>query len=138
MLRLLSALGLSLPLLAQVDFATSIHPVLETRCAPCHSGPRPSGNFSVETKESILRAIKISNPGESELFRRIKDGEMPAAGPKLTAAQIADFEHWIAEGANWTDTKPREVSEWLSPIKPRSVALPDNPAPNPKIGRAHV
>ncbi len=131
MFRLLAALGLSLPLIAQVDFATSIHPVLETRCAPCHSGPKPAGNFSVSTKESILRAIKVSNPGESELLRRIKAGEMPAAGPKLTATQIADFEHWIAEGANWTDTAPKEPSEWLSPIKPRPVPLPNNQALNP-------
>lgn len=131
MFRLLVALGLSFPLLAQVDFATSIHPVLQARCAPCHSGAQPAGDFSVETKESILRAIKISNPGESELLRRIKSGEMPASGPKLTAAQIADFEHWIAEGANWTDTTPKKASEWISPIKPRNVALPDNPAANP-------
>ena len=67
MFRLLSALALTLPLAAQVDFATSIHPVLETRCAPCHSGPKPAGNFSVETKESILRSIKVSKPDESVL-----------------------------------------------------------------------
>jgi hypothetical protein len=131
MFRLLSALGLSLPLLAQVDFATSIHPVLETRCAPCHSGPRPSAGFSVESRESILRAIKVSKPEESALLRRIKAGEMPPVGGKLTDAQIANFENWIAEGANWTDTQPKEPSEWVSPIKPRAVSLPDNPAASP-------
>jgi hypothetical protein len=131
MFRLLAALGLSLPLIAQVDFATSIHPVLQTRCAPCHSGPKPAGNFSVETKESILRSIKVSKPDESVLLRRIKAGEMPAVGPKLTESQIADFEHWIAEGANWTDTAPKEPTEWISPIKPRPVALPNSPALNP-------
>src|SRR5271170_2263832 len=131
MFRLLSALSLSLPLLAQVDFATSIHPVLETRCAPCHSGPTPAGNFSVESRESILRAIKVSAPGESMLLRRIKSGEMPAAGGKLTDSQIANFEHWIAEGASWTSTQPKEASEWVSPIKPCSVALPANSAANP-------
>jgi hypothetical protein len=131
MFRVVLLLALSLPVLAQVDFATSIHPILETRCAPCHSGPKPAGNFSVESKESILRAIKVSNPDESLLLRRIKAGEMPAVGPKLTESQIADFEHWIAEGANWTDTAPKEPTEWASPIKPRTVALPDKAAPNP-------
>lgn len=131
MFRLLAALPLSLPLLAQVDFATSIHPVLETRCAPCHSGPKPAGNFSVESREAILRLIKVSSPGESVLLRRIKDGEMPASGPKLTPTEIADFEHWIAEGALWTDTRPKEPTGWLAPIKPREVTLPDNQASNP-------
>ncbi|HTB14633.1 MAG TPA: DUF1549 domain-containing protein [Bryobacteraceae bacterium] len=131
MFRLLSALALTLPLLAQVDFATSIHPVLETRCAPCHSGPKPAGNFSVESRESILRAIKVSKPDESELLRRVKAGIMPPTGEKLTASQIANLENWIAEGAAWTDTHPKEPSAWVSPIKPRTVGLPDNPATNP-------
>ncbi len=128
MVRAVLALSLSLPLLAQVDFATSIHPVLETRCAPCHSGPRPAAGFSVATKESILRSINVSNPGESALLRRIKAGEMPPAGAKLTDSQIADFEHWIAEGANWTSERP---SEWTASIRPRAVALPSNLATNP-------
>jgi hypothetical protein len=131
MVRAVLLLGLSLPVLAQVDFATSIHPVLETRCAPCHSGAKPAGNFSVASREAILRAIKVSKPDESELLRRIKTGIMPPVGAKLTDSQIADFEHWIAEGAHWTDTQPKEPSEWISPIKPRTVAVPDNPAPNP-------
>src|SRR5580698_9325000 len=115
MFRILCALGLSVPLLAQVDFATSIHPVLETRCAPCHSGAKPSAGFSVETRESILRAIKVSKPDESMLLRRIKAGEMPPVGAKLTDSQIASFEHWIAEGAAWTSIEPKEPSEWVSP-----------------------
>jgi hypothetical protein len=131
MWRLAIGLGLSLPLLAQVDFATSIHPILETRCAPCHSGTKPAGDFSVESRESILRAIKVSEPAQSLLLRRIKAHEMPPVGEKLTDSQVSTFEHWIAEGANWTNTQPKEPSEWLSPIKPRSVSLPDNPAPNP-------
>jgi hypothetical protein len=131
MVRVVLILSLSLPVLAQVDFATSIHPVLETRCAPCHSGAKPAGDFSVESRERILRAIKPFLSAESELLRRIKTGEMPAAGGKLTDSQIADFEHWINEGANWTSTTPKEPSEWVSPIKPRAVALPDSPASNP-------
>ncbi len=131
MVRAVLALASSLPLLAQVDFATSIHPILETRCAPCHSGVKPAGNFSVETRESILREIKPFAAAESVLLRRVKSGEMPAAGGKLSDAQIASLENWIAEGAPWTDTRPRETTEWVSPIKPRIVALPENSAVNP-------
>src|ERR1700722_2181325 len=131
MVRVILFLTLSLPVLAQVDFATSIHPILETRCAPCHSGPKPAAGFSVETRASILRAIKPFSSAASVLLRRIMAGEMPPTGAKLTDSQIASFDHWIAEGANWTDTLPQAPSEWIPPIKPRTVALPANPAPNP-------
>src|ERR1700722_3797138 len=131
MYRSLLALAFSVRLPAQVDFATSIPPVLETRCAPCHSGPKPSAGFSVSTRESILKAINPSEPGENKLLMRIKAGEMPPVGAKLTDSQIANFETWIAEGASWTNTNPKEPSEWISPIKPRLVPLPENPASNP-------
>jgi len=131
MYRLLLALAFSVPLLAQVDFATSIHPILVTRCAPCHSGPTPQAGFSVESRESILRAIKPSKPDESELLRRVKAGEMPASGEKLSASQIALLENWIAEGAPWTSTTPTNPSDWISPIKPRTPPVPANPAANP-------
>src|ERR1700729_3011865 len=121
MVRLVLILSLSLPVFAQVDFATSIHPVLETRCAPCHSGAKPAGDFSVESRAAILKVITPLSASESELLKRIKSGEMPAAGGKLTDSQIADFEHWINEGANWTSTTPKGPSEWVSPIKPRAV-----------------
>lgn len=131
MFRLFLALAVSLPLAAQVDFATTIHPILVTRCAPCHSGPSPQGDFSVESRAAILKAIKPSKPEESLLLSRVKAGEMPLNGPKLTAAQIASLEHWIAEGAAWTNTNPTELSDWVAPIKPRQAPLPANPAANP-------
>src|ERR1700730_3821751 len=131
MWRLAVGLGLSLPLLAQVDFATTIHPILVTRCAPCHSGPQPPAGFSVETRLGILRAIQAGKPDESLLLKRVKAGEMPPTGGKLSDAQISSLEHWISEGAPWTDTTPTLSSEWSAPIKPRTPSLPANSAANP-------
>jgi hypothetical protein len=130
-MRFLLALGLSLPVAAQVDFATTIHPILATRCAPCHSGPTPQAGFSVESRQAILRAIQPSKPDESLLLRRIRAGEMPPTGGKLADSQIASIEKWIAEGASWTETRPALPSEWEAPIKPRTPSLPANPAANP-------
>jgi mono/diheme cytochrome c family protein len=89
MWRIAIGLSLSLPLLAQVDFATTIHPILVTRCAPCHSGPQAPAGFSVESRPAILSAIKPRSPGESLLLKRVKAGEMPPSGGKLSDAQIA-------------------------------------------------
>src|SRR5487761_2336044 len=118
MFRLILALASSLPLLAQVDFATSIHPILASRCAPCHSGPAPRAGFSVETRASILRAVQPGKPDQSLLLKRIKNGEMPPSGAALSDAEVALFERWIAEGASWTDTLPAGPTEWVAPLKP--------------------
>jgi Protein of unknown function (DUF1553)/Protein of unknown function (DUF1549)/Planctomycete cytochrome C len=130
MWRLAIWLGVSLPLLAQVDFATTIHPILVTRCAPCHSGPQAPAGFSVESRQSILRAIQVGKPDESLLLRRVKAGQMPPTGGKLSDSQIAALEHWVAEGASWTDTNPALPGDWIAPIKPRTPPLPANPASN--------
>jgi cytochrome c553 len=131
MWRFAIGLGLSLPLLAQVDFATTIHPILVTRCAPCHSGPQAPAGFSVESRQTILRAVQVGKPDESLLLRRVKAGQMPPTGGKLSDSQIAALEHWIAEGAPWTDTNPALPGDWIAPIKPRTPPLPANPASNP-------
>ncbi len=131
MFRLILALASSLPLLAQVDFATSIHPILASRCAPCHSGPAPRAGFSVETRASILRAVQPGKPDQSLLLKRIKNGEMPPSGAALSDAEVALFERWIAEGASWTDTLPAGPTEWVAPLKPIAPPLPANSMANP-------
>jgi hypothetical protein len=131
MFRLVLALASSLPLLAQVDFATSIHPILATRCAPCHSGASPSAGFSVETRQEILRAVKPGSPADSLLLKRVSAGEMPPSGAKLTAGQVALLERWIAEGAAWTSTLPEGPKEWVAPMKLVAPPLPANAMANP-------
>jgi hypothetical protein len=131
MFRVVFLFALAPILQAQIDFATTIHPILASRCAPCHSGDSPQGGFSVDTRQSILQAIKPGSPGESLLLQRVKSGEMPASGEKLTAAQIASLESWIAEGAGWTNTLPAAPTGWVSPIKPRSPAIPESAMANP-------
>ena len=37
-----------------VDFATQVHPVLASRCAPCHSGAKPAGGLSLTTRAQAL------------------------------------------------------------------------------------
>jgi cytochrome c553 len=123
--------ALAFPLAAQVDFATTVHPILVTRCAPCHSGATPQAGFSVESRAAILQAVTPFKPAESLLLKRVKAGEMPPTGAKLSEAQIATLEQWIAEGASWTNLFPTTASDWVSPIGPRTPALPASAAVNP-------
>jgi hypothetical protein len=128
------------PLFADVDFATSIHPILAGRCAPCHSGDRPQAGLSVESRESLLKggshgaAMVAGKPDDSLLLKRVTGSagpQMPPGGPKLTDAQIASLKAWIAEGAPWTDTSAKPLSAALPSVKPRTPEVPDSKYANP-------
>ncbi|HEY6229260.1 MAG TPA: c-type cytochrome domain-containing protein, partial [Verrucomicrobiae bacterium] len=38
-----------------VNFSTDVKPILERSCAQCHSGAKPKGKFSVESREAIIK-----------------------------------------------------------------------------------
>jgi hypothetical protein len=117
-----------------VDFASSIHPILAGRCAPCHSGATPQAGFSVDSREAILRAVVPGKPDESLLIRKVigmAGNRMPPSGGNLTDAQVALLKTWIAEGAAWTDTSGRPLSGWKAPMAPRTPEVPAGPMTNP-------
>jgi hypothetical protein len=117
-----------------VDFASSIHPILAGRCAPCHSGATPQAGFSVDSREAILRAVVPGKPDESLLIRKVSGmagNRMPPSGGNLTDAQVALLKAWIADGAAWTDTSGRPLSGWKAPMAPRTPEVPAGPMTNP-------
>jgi Protein of unknown function (DUF1549)/Protein of unknown function (DUF1553)/Planctomycete cytochrome C len=133
-MRVLSIFLAAFPLSGAVDFATSIHPILAGRCAPCHSGAKPQAGFSVESRDAILKAIVPGKPDDSLFFRKVSGtsgGRMPPVGGNLTEAQIAVLRDWILEGAPWTDTSPKAPGGWIAPIAPREVEVPLGSMPNP-------
>src|SRR5436190_23311571 len=38
-----------------VDFVADVKPLLERSCVQCHSGEKPKGKFSVESRDGILK-----------------------------------------------------------------------------------
>ncbi len=117
----------SLPLFGQVDFATSIHPILAQRCAPCHSGEKAAAGLSFDSRQRILTVLIPGKPEDSLLIKRVTGSagaRMPPVGDPLTAAQIASLRSWISEGAAWTDTQPKVPAGWIAPIAPRSPEIP--------------
>ena len=41
---------------AKVDFPHAIVPILKAHCVECHGGHRHEGDFSINTREAILKA----------------------------------------------------------------------------------
>lgn len=96
----------ALLLLAAVDFATQVQPVLESACLSCHGPERSYGGLRVDTPEAIAKSVVPGAPEKSKLYTTTlipsgKSGAMPPGGPSLTREQTEALRAWIAEGAKW-------------------------------------
>jgi hypothetical protein len=112
---------------AEVDFATSVHPILASRCVPCHSGSKPASGLDFTKRDSLLKVKDI-------LIAKVsgqRGGIMPPVGDPLTAAEIATLRQWIGEGLHWTDTEPAAAPSWTAPLAPRTPPLPESKYSNP-------
>lgn len=106
--------GVSAAAAAQSDdltfFEKRVRPLLIEHCFECHSASskKLEGDLHLDTRDGILQgsergaAVKPGNPSESPLVQAIRyetDGFKMPPGYKLTADEIATFEHWIEIGA---------------------------------------
>jgi len=94
---------------AEIEFKTSIAPLLCEHCLRCHQGSKAKAGLDFTTAMSALKGgeggpvILPGNPAESLLIARIKNGSMPPEedGRQLTPAEVQAFSTWIADGAKW-------------------------------------
>ena len=97
-----------------VTFDADIKPLIETSCLKCHSGEKPKGKYSMESKEKLLKGggdgipVVVGNSAKSALVHYIsdlvEDSEMPPKDkrdkyPALTKEQIGLVRAWIDQGA---------------------------------------
>ncbi len=126
------------------DFDKDIRPLLQNSCVKCHSGAKPKGGLSLETRESLLKggkndkAILIGESAKSPLIRYVagleEDMEMPpkGKGAALTPQQIGLLRAWIDQGAKWPDGV--KLTAVISEETPESA---DVKKPEPKVKRDH-
>jgi len=100
-----------------VDFLREIQPILERSCRDCHGEDKPRGEFSLVSREAMLKGGLTGEPAvvpgrseASQLLRyasdHVEDLEMPPLRrrdeyPALTAAEIGLIRDWIDAGAEW-------------------------------------
>lgn len=97
-----------------VTYDADIKPLVEKSCLKCHSGEKPKGKYSLESKEQLLKGspdgkpVVVGNSAKSALVHYIadlvEDSEMPPKDkrdkyPALTKEQIGLFRAWIDQGA---------------------------------------
>src|SRR3954462_6747168 len=89
---------------ANVDFPHTIIPILKAHCVECHGGHRHEGDFSINTREAILKAgvVEPGKAADSHLIDLItsndKKERMPKGKPALSTAEIKSLRDWIDEG----------------------------------------
>mgnify|MGYP000200366971 FL=1 len=102
MIKIMMALFLLAPVLAQVDYDSEIQPIFNSKCIQCHGS---SAGLNLSSYANIMQG---SNNGDviipydyanSELWQRINSGQMPPGNNDLTNAQVNLIAQWIDEGA---------------------------------------
>src|SRR5579863_4760224 len=116
---------------APVSFQKVIRPLLEDRCAMCHSADAKTSGFEVASVPALLKggekagaAVIPGKPESSPLIEYLtgkRQPRMPRELPALIAAEIGSIRSWIAEGAKddssteikSADARPMSDSEKL-------------------------
>lgn len=97
---------------APVSFRAEIAPLLQRRCAACHSAENPKGHYQLDTFGQLLKAGQSDLPpvvpgkiAESEIAALLREksaaDRMPQKADPLPEEEIALIERWIAEGARF-------------------------------------
>ncbi len=122
-----------------LTFERDVLPLFRSKCFRCHAGVEPKGGLNLSQPSSLLAggesgpAIRIAAAEFSLLYEKVASDEMPAAGPKLTAAEKGILRTWINEGAAGVDraeTVDRsddiagvELWSFLPPVRPKVPAV---------------
>ncbi|MDB6073394.1 MAG: hypothetical protein JWO89_1034 [Verrucomicrobiaceae bacterium] len=94
---------------AATDFKTQIMPILQKKCADCHSeAKKVKGKFDINKEENYAENVKAGTPDASKLYTSViapddDDESMPPKGKnRLTKPEVALVKAWITEGASFS------------------------------------
>lgn len=103
-----------------VTFEQHVRPILKAFCLDCHGGGEQlEGKLDLRLKRFMLTGgesgatLRVGQPAESLLIKRLKSGEMPPTEKKVPAEQIAIIERWIASGAATVRDEPESLPPGL-------------------------
>jgi hypothetical protein len=101
---------------APPTFEHDVRPILKAYCFDCHGDhDKPKGKLDLRLRRFIEKggssgpALVAGAPAKSLLFERIRSLEMPPGKKKLTPAEIAVIERWIASGAATVRPEPQSL-----------------------------
>ncbi|MFI5460363.1 MAG: PSD1 and planctomycete cytochrome C domain-containing protein [Isosphaerales bacterium] len=98
-------------------FEKEVRPLLVERCQPCHNAQKSKNGLRLTDREAILKggdggqAVVPGKPEESLLIRAVRYLDEPKMPPKkrLSDADIAKLQRWVALGAPWPAVDKKEM-----------------------------
>lgn len=103
-----------------LTFERDIRPIFRAHCYDCHGATdEVEGSLDLrlvrfmQTGGDSGAAIEPGHPEESLLLQRIRSGEMPPGDAKVSEAEIALLEKWIAAGAPTARPEPDSIGPGL-------------------------
>ncbi len=121
-----------------LDFAHDVAPILQKRCAKCHTGTQKKGGLSLNTRQTVLAGgdggpvVVPKKSAESPLIERVLSEDpnerMPPEGERLTRVQIDLLRRWIDLGLPWEDGFAFGKMSRQAPLAPRRPGVPNPPA----------
>jgi hypothetical protein len=113
-----------------IDFAHDVVPILKQHCFECHGGQRAEGEFSINTRESIVDSSSAV-PGDADASYLIEmittadaDVRMPKDKPPLPETVVKTLRDWIDAGLPWEAGFTFAVRTYEPPLRPRRPELP--------------
>ena len=86
--------------IADVSYATNIHPMLDSNCSVCHFGENPSAGLDLSDYEQVSDTIISGKILERTQLELSDDDIMPPSeNPPLSDCQIQLFKNWVDQGA---------------------------------------
>jgi hypothetical protein len=105
--RSIAALAVLTSAASATDFAKQVFPILNSKCAECHSkAKKVKGDFDITEKADIKSNVKGGSPDASNLVIVVTEPDdsedvMPPKGKnRLTPAEVATLKAWITEGGS--------------------------------------
>ena len=94
-----------------------VRPILKAHCTLCHGEEQPvEGGVDLRLRRFLDReaegygALLVpGDPSAGEMLRVIRSGEMPKAGKKVSAEELAMIERWVAAGARSVEPEPESI-----------------------------
>ena len=100
-------------------FETNIRPLLLDRCVECHGGTKQENGVRLDRRNDLLQGkasdaplVVPGNPAESRIAKVLEHSKDDISMPpskKLSDAEIAAVQKWIADGAVWPESSDLET-----------------------------
>ncbi|MGB7343798.1 MAG: DUF1549 domain-containing protein [Pirellulaceae bacterium] len=117
--------------LQAVDFAHDVVPVLQRNCVHCHGGREAEGDFSLNTRESVVDSgyVDLDDLAYSHLIEVVTSNDPdtrmpPPERPPMNEQEVLVLRRWIEAGLPWDDGFTFSIDSYEPSLRPRSPELP--------------